>query len=420
MFKEYRLKSGLNLIHAPIKSKAATLLVMVKVGSKYEEDKIAGLSHFLEHMFFKGTAKRPNTKTISEYLDEIGGEYNAFTSKEYTGFYAKVATEHIERAFDFISDILLNSKFRSEDIEREKGVIIEEMNMYQDNPMAYVGEKFEELLYKGQPAGRLIIGDKKSVNSMKRDNFVKYYKKHYLAENTVLCLAGDISENKFKSLTEKYFKNIKQGKPERKKKVTEKQIKPAFYLMNKKTDQTHFCLGFRAYDVFNKNKYALKILSTILGETMSSKLFLEVREKLGLAYYIRSGIETFTDSGYFVVQAGVDNKKAIKAIEASINEFKKVLSKGVSIKEINKAKENIRGKMMIGLETSDELASFLTNQKILKDEIETEEQLFKNIENVTAKEIENVASDVFLNNKLNLSIIGPHQDKNKFEKILKI
>lgn len=420
MFKEYKLKSGLNLIHAPIKGKAVTLLVMIRVGSKYEEDKIAGLSHFLEHMFFKGTDKRPNTKAISEYLDEVGGEYNAFTSKEYTGFYAKVAKEHIERAYDFISDILLNSKFREEDIEREKGVIIEEMNMYQDNPMVYVGEKFEELLYKGQSAGRLIIGNKKSVNATKKTDFEDYYKKHYLASNMVLCLAGDIEEGKFRDLSKKYFKEIKSGETIKKKRVIDKQNGSKVLLMNKKTDQTHFCLGFRAYNIFNRKKYALKILSTILGETMSSKLFLEVREKLGLCYYIRSAIETYTDSGYFIVQAGVDNMKINKAISATINEFKKILDKGISDKDINKAKEYIRGKMMIGLETSDELASFLTNQKILKDEIKTEEELFKNIEKVTKKDIEEVAFEVFADNKLNLSIIGPHKDKNKFEKILKI
>jgi predicted Zn-dependent peptidase len=420
MFKQFKLKSGLNLIHAPIKSKAATLLVIIKVGSKYETDKIAGLSHFLEHMFFKGTSKRPNTKTISEYLDEIGGEYNAFTSKEYTGFYAKVATEHIERAFDFISDILLNSKFEEKAMEREKGVIIEEMNMYQDNPMAYVSEKFEELLYKGQPAGRLIIGDKESISSMGKSDFMEYYKNHYLAKNAVICLAGDINESKFKSLTKKYFSGFKQGEPKNKEKVVEKQIKPKLYLMNKKTDQTHFCLGFRAYDVFDSKKYALKILSTILGETMSSRLFLEVRERLGLAYYIRSGVETYTDSGYFMIQAGVDNTKVEKAIKASILEFKKVLDNSISDKEIVKAKENIRGKMMIGLETSDELASFLTNQLVLKDEIKTEEELFKNIEKVNKKDVREVANEIFINNKLNLSIIGPHQDKNKFENILKI
>jgi len=420
MFKQSKLKSGLNLIYAPQKSKAATLLVMIRVGSKYEKDKIAGLSHFLEHMFFKGTDKRPDTKAISEYLDEVGGEYNAFTSKEYTGFYAKVAIEHVERAFDFISDILLNSKCREEDIEREKGVIIEEMNMYQDNPMAYVGEKFEELLYKDQPAGRLIIGDKESVNSMRKANFEDYYKKHYLASNVVLCLAGDIKEDKFKNLSEKYFKGIKSGNVMEKEKVVEKQSSPAILLMNKKTDQTHFCLGFRAYDVFNKKKYALKILSTILGETMSSKLFLEVREKLGLCYYIRSSVETYTDSGYFIVQAGVDNMKINKAIKATINEFRKILDEGISNKDINKAKEYIRGKMMIGLETSDELASFLTNQKILKDEIKTEEELFKNIEKVTKNDIKKVATEVFSDKNLNLSIIGPHGNEDKFKKILKI
>jgi predicted Zn-dependent peptidase len=404
----------------PTKSETATLLVMVGAGSKYETDDIGGLSHFLEHMFFKGTKKRSNTRIISEYLDEIGGEYNAFTSKEYTGFYAKVAGKFIDRAFNFISDILLNSKFESKEIEREKGVIIEEMNMYQDTPMAYVSDLFETLLYKNQPAGRLTVGTKKSILAASRPKFIRYYEDLYVASNVVVCLAGDFNHEKAKEKVNKYFKKIFLGEPKSKKKVIEKQKEPQVFLQTKKTDQTHFCLGMRAYDLFHPKRFALELLSIILGGSMSSRLFISVRERLGLAYYIRSSVAQYTDSGYLVIQAGVDNKKVDKAITTCLSEFKKILTKKIPEKELIKAKEYFKGKTLIGLETSDELAFFCAQQEILTKKIETIEELFKKIGKVSLKDLQEVAFDTLTNKKLNLALIGPFEDKNRFLKILKI
>lgn len=419
MFFKFTFPSGLRLIFVPQKTKAATLLVMVGAGSKYESDNVAGLSHFLEHMFFKGTRKRPNTKALSEYLDEIGGEYNAFTSKEYTGFYAKVASQYIDRAFDFISDILLNSKFDPKEIEREKGVIIEEMNMHQDTPMTFVPELFEMLLYRNQPAGRLVLGTKETILAAQRPRFIRYLKNLYNAANMVICFVGDFDQKLVKKKVNKYFGRIPKGKLKNKKRVIERQKKPEVILQTKKTDQTHFCLGVRAYDIFHPKKYALELLSIILGGSMSSRLFISVRERLGLAYYIKSSVEQYTDSGYLVVQAGVDNKKVDLAIKTCLSEFKKILDK-VPQKELIKAKEYFKGKTLLGLETSDELAFYFSHQEILTKKIETPEILFQKIDKVSAEDIQDVALDIFQNAKLNLAIIGPFTNKNKFLKILKL
>jgi predicted Zn-dependent peptidase len=421
MFERDKLKNGLRVIIAPMQStKTVTLLAITGVGSKYESDRIAGLSHFLEHMFFKGTEKRPNARAISEYLDEIGGEYNAFTSKEFTGFYAKVISKYLDRAFDVISDILLDSKFATEKIERERGVIIEEMNMYQDTPMVYVSDLFENLLYGNQPAGRLVIGNKKSISSVKRSDFINYYKRFYTASNMAVCVAGNVSEKEAFNLVKKYFRGISAKKAGLKKKVVEKQSSPSVLLHHKDTDQTHICLGVRGYNILDDKKYPLSILSVILGGGMSSRLFMSVREKLGLAYYIRCESENYTDSGYICVHAGLDSTRIDKAIKVIVKELVRARDDGISSKELKKAKEYIKGKTLMGLEISDEYSSWLARQEILTSKLESVEEKFSKIDRVTASDVRRVANDVVVNNKLNLALIGPHKNKKRFVKLLKV
>ncbi len=417
MFYRTKHKNGTRIIIAPIRdAKTVTLLALFGVGSKYERDQVAGVSHFLEHMFFKGTEKRPSSLAISEYLDEVGGEYNAFTSKEYTGYYAKVTPKHTERALDMISDILKNSKLEPEKIEREKNVIIEEMNMYQDSPMMYVGDLFESLLYQKQPAGRLIIGNKKSVKNIQRADFVKYYHDHYHANNLVVCLAGKITPEISRELARKYFSGFASKKIIDKKQVREKQAKPEILIHHKVTDQSHIYLGCRGYDINNKDKYALSILAAILGGGMSSRLFISVREKLGLAYYIRCDAEFFTDSGYLAVHAGVDNKNIDKAIQVILNELNKIKKTGVSEKELKKVQEYIKGKTMMGLEGSDDYGLWLSLQEILTGKIIDIDRKFKLIDQVKSSDIIRVANDVMVNRKLNLAIIGPYHSASRFGK----
>ena len=421
MFKKQKLPTGLRVITAPMKNtKTVTLLVVFGVGSKYESRRNAGVSHFLEHIFFKGTKKRPSSKNITEYLEEVGGEYNAFTSKEYTGFYAKLASQHAQRGFDMISDILLHSKFAATDIEREKGVILEEMRMYQDTPMSYVGDVFEECMYGNQPAGRSIIGSEKSITGMKRQDFMDYYKRYYTASNAVVCVAGNIDEDKAVDMVGQYFKGLPKKSMGRRQPVKETQRQPAFSLHHKDTDQAHVILGFRAFDIFDRRKYPLGLLSVIMGGGMSSRLFMSVREKLGLSYYIGCDNQTYTDSGYLEIHAGLDKSKIEKALQVILAEFAKIRDKGVSQKELKKAKEYIKGKTLMGLETSNNYGSWLTMQEVLTGKIKTIEDKFAKIEVVTEADIKKVAGQVIKDSKLNLAVIGPYKDEEKFKRLLTV
>lgn len=420
MFKKTILPNGLRLITAPMAgSQSTTVLVFFGAGSKYETKENNGISHFLEHMFFKGTKKRPTTLALSGYLDQVGGEFNAFTGQELTGYYAKVAPEYLDRALDWVSDILLNSKFDAAEIEKERGVITEEINMALDNPMRYVGDLWEELLYGDQPAGWKILGTKENVVKMPRREFVDYFNAQYQTKNAIVCVAGKIDKDISKKVA-KYFSRLKKGEGKAKAAVKEAQEKPAALIYHKATDQTHLCLGARTYDMFHEDRHVLTVLSAILGGMMSSRLFISVREKKGLAYYIRSAAESHTDTGFFVTQAGVANDKAEEAIQAILAEYKKVCDAKIGAAEITKAKDWLQGTLRLGLETSDEMASWIGTQEILKKEILTPEQIFNKIKAVSAVDLQRVARDIFRPEKLNLALIGPFKDKNKFEQLLKL
>ena len=421
MFKKTTLKNGLRVISVPQKNaEAVTVLVLVGTGSKYETREISGISHFLEHMYFKGTEKRKRPIDVAEALDKVGGIYNAFTSQEYTGYFAKVEKSHFDLALDWVSDIFLNSTLPKEEIEKEKKVIIEEINMIFDHPMAHVGYLWLKLLYGDQPAGWNIAGTKESVLGLKREQLINYRGKQYTAENTILCLSGDISNKNALFLSQKYFLEIKEGIPKKKLKVKERQKKPQCLLEEKKIDQTHLCLGVRAFDVFHPLKYVQEILAAILGEggMMSSRLFVEVREKLGLAYYINTVTEEDSDTGFLMTRAGVDNQRAEKAIATILSEYKKISLEKVPDSEIKKAKENIKGKLALFLETSDAKASFYAGQEILEKKILTLEEIFREVDKVSADDILKVAKLIFRPENLNLALIGPFKDKEKFEKLL--
>jgi len=421
MFKKTILENGLRIITSPMKgTRTVTVLAMVGTGSKYEIKQINGASHFLEHMFFKGTEKRPTALDIAETIDRIGGEYNAFTSKEFTGYYAKVSSKHKKLAMDVISDILLNSKFDAKEIEREKGVIIEELNMYLDTPTSYIKDLFEVLLYGDQPAGWLVIGAKENIKAMNREKLLDYFKRQYVASNTTILVTGDIDEVETIREVEKYFKGVNKNKYTKKISVKEAQDKPLSLIHYKKTDQTHFCLGTRSYDFNSRDYFVLQVLASILGGGMSSRLFIEVREKRGLAYRIQCSSENYTDSGYLVVQAGVGNDRVDESIKVILDEFCKIRDKKVLDKELNKAKEYIKGKLLLGLESSDEVAFWLGHQEVLKKQILTVNEVFEKVDAVTAEDIQRVGKDIFQNNKLNLTAIGPFKDKNRFDKMLRV
>ena len=419
-FSKKILKNGLRVITIPMKDNpTATVLALVEAGSKYEEKKVNGISHFLEHMCFKGTIKRPKAIDISKELDSLGSQYNAFTAQEYTGYYAKSDAKHFSKIFDIVTDIYLNSTFPEIEMEREKGVIIEEINMYEDMPQRHAQDLIMKLLYGDTPAGWNIAGEKKNILEMKRDDFVNYKKQHYLPEATVLIVSGAVTEKQVMSEVNKIFGRVKRGKKTGKIKVIEKQKKPQALINFKKTDQTHFVLGVRSLNLFSKKNVTLTVLGGILGGGMSSRLFQKLREEMGVGYYVRAFNDAYTDHGFFQISAGVDNKRINEVISAVLNECNILKNIKVSEEELNKVKECLIGNMKLSLESSDDIANFHGGQELLKREIVSAEKKAEEIRKVTASQIQSLAKDIFQNNKLNLALIGPFKEKDKFSKILK-
>jgi len=391
----------------------------VEAGSKYEEKKVNGVSHFLEHMCFKGTVKRPKAIDISKELDALGSQYNAFTAQEYTGYYAKSDARHFDKIFDIVSDIYLNSTFPDAEIQKEKGVIIEEINMYEDMPQRHVQDLIMALLYGDQPAGWNIAGEKKNILKMERGDFVKYKGQHYLPQATVLIVAGRVTEKEVLTKVKDIFSKVPRGRKVGKAKVKEIQTKPKTLVKFKETDQTHFVLGVRTYDLFSKQNAVLSVLGGILGGGMSSRLFQKLREEMGVGYYVRAYNDAYTDHGFFQVSAGVDNKRINEVLEAILEECRKLKNDLVSEEELEKVKECLVGNMKLGLESSDDIANFYGGQELLKRELKTAEQKAEEIRKVKSEQIQTLSKHIFKNERLNLALIGPFKDKNKFLKLLK-
>ncbi len=412
-------KNGLRVVTVPMKDNpTVTVLVLVGTGSDYEPKEINGISHFLEHMCFKGTVKRPKAIDIAHELDSLGCQYNAFTGSEYTGYYAKGDAKNFRQMFDIVTDIYLNSTFPESDMEKEKGVIIEEINMYEDMPASLVQDLWSEVLYGDQPSGRSTLGTKENIGKMIRDNFIEYKKAHYVAENTVVIVAGNITNEEVYKEIGKSFKDIKVGKSGKKPKTKDTQTKPEILVKFKETDQTHFVLGVRSFDIFNKNNVAVSMLSYVLGAGMSSRLFTKLREEMGVAYYVRALNSPSLDHGSFQISAGVNNERVLEVIEEIIKECNLLIKEKVSDKELEKVKSLVIGHTKMSLESTDDVANFYGGQELLKKEIKTLEEKIKEIKKVTAADIQKMAKLIFKTNNLNLAVIGPYKDKEQFTKIL--
>lgn len=420
-YQKHTLKSGLRIVLAPMPgSGTATVIVMTGVGSRYESRAENGLAHFLEHMFFKGTTKRPTAMDISKELDAIGAEYNAYTGKDRTAYYAKVEAHHWETALDVVSDLFLNAKIDQEEIDRERGPVLQELNMYEDMPMRHIGDLWELHLYGDEPLGWEIIGPKENIKRFQRKDFIKYLNRGYTADNVVIGVAGNIDPKKVKKEIEKHFADIRTGKKPTFKKTTKKQSVPEVFVQNKKTDQTQLIVGVRAYDMYHKDRYVLAVLSTILGGGMSSRLFMAVRERRGLAYSVHTMTETFHDAGYLATQAGVEHENLEKTIAIILDEYKRITTEKAEADELKKAKEYIKGKMAMGLEGSDDIVEYLVTEEVVRGEIIVPKEKAKMIDRVTADDILRVAQDIFQNKKLNLAVIGPKADKKKLTNLLKL
>lgn len=424
MYKINKLANQLEVVTAPIKgAKTVTVLVMAATGSKFEDKDKSGLSHFLEHLFFKGTAKRPTTLAIAAELDKVGGEYNAFTGKEYTGYWVKVAADQLELALDVLSDMLLNSKFAAEEIKREKAVVIEELNMYLDNPLIYLEDLFEATVYGDSPAGRDTIGAKKTILNFNRQAVLDYAGSQYSAHKMIVCLAGQAGGSAVQ-LAKKYFSKFSKKNYREKLKTNDFQARPKVKLHFKKTDQAHLSLGVRTLPYGQPDELAAKIISVILGGAMSSRLFTELRERRGLAYYVRTHNESYTDAGYLVTQAGVPIAKLGLAAKIILTEYKKLVEKPVRAAELNRVKQGLIGRSALELESSEAVANWYGRQIILfkeqsrRGEILTPARYYARIKKISARDISRVAKKIFRSEHLNLAVIGPYRDKEPFEKIL--
>lgn len=412
-YKIHALSNGLRIVFAPMPdSQTATVIVMTGTGSRYENEHENGLAHFLEHMFFKGTKKRPSARAISAELDGIGSVYNAFTAKDRTAYFAKVASAYVDTALDVISDIFLNSTLPVAEIKKGRGAVVQEIAMYEDMPMRAVGDVFEQLIFGADhPLGRTILGPKGNIPSFTRKEFDTYHKRNYTPANTVICIAGSFSQTKVLAKIKREFGRVKRALPPEYMGFVSEQQAARIAIKEKQTDQTQLMLGVPAYPYLHKDEYALAVLATILGGGMSSRLFTEVREKRGLAYSVHASVDKYPDTGYFVVQAGVEHAKLQKTVETILAEFKKIKRVKVSAEELKKAKSYMKGTMTLALETSDHVAENAATSIINLGRIRALEETFKAIDAVTAAGVQRVARDIFKTEHLNLAIIGPHSNR---------
>ena len=420
-FKKTTLSNGLRVITVPVKDNPAVMVsVVVETGSNYETKSQNGLSHFLEHMCFKGTVKRPKASEIAKELDGLGAENNAFTSNELTGYYAKVAKKHFSKLFEIISDLYLNPTLPAADLEKERGVILEEINMYEDLPQKKVWWVLSKLMYGDTPAGRSILGPRENIKSFTRRDFVDYRGKHYIAGKTIVIVAGDVSEQAVLKEVKKYFKNIPKDKKLSKPAVREKQKFPELLIHKKKTDQTHMVMAFRAYGAGDKRIPALMILAEILGKGMSSRLFTKLRGEMGACYYVRAGHDQYTDHGVLAISTGINVLRTKEVTKVLLDECSKLSKVLVSDEELQKAKEHNIGHLYMDLETTDSIAEFYADQEVSTGKLKRPQELEKAIRKVTAKDVLKVARDIFRNEKLNLAIVGNISDQKGLKKVLSL
>jgi len=410
MYQKIKLKNKTNVFFVPLEgTKAVTALVMYPVGSRYEPEKLSGVSHYIEHLMFKGTKKRPTTLKLTREIDRLGAHYNAFTSKEYTGYYITINKKNTDKSLDILSDMMYGSLFDKKEMEREKGPIVEEIRMYKDNPIMNIDNIFEELMYDGSPLGRDIAGTEKHVLSYQRDDVLKFRDKYYSPANMTLVVAGAIDDNT-KKLVEQYFGSEKNGKN------ISKVFKPFCFgsgikkdrlrVEQKKTDQAQLMLGFPGFKYTDKENTVDTLMNTILGGTMSSRLFIQIRERRGLAYFIRSGSDNFRDTGYSYIRVALEVKNINKAIVVIKKEIEKLIKKGPTKKELEDAKTHIRGSMTLSLESSSAQASWYASRALFADKIQTPEEKLAELEKVTIEDVQRVAKKIFKWDKMRMAIIG--------------
>jgi predicted Zn-dependent peptidase len=421
-YKKKTLSNGLRIILVPIPS-ALTVMVEVAVGtgSEYEKPVEAGISHFLEHMCFKGTTNRPSSFIIAREMDEIGAIHNAATGSEYTSYYSKADARHAGKILDIIADSYLNSTFPAEEIEKEKGVVIEEIHMYEDDPQSKVWDVLRTLMYGDQAAGRPVLGYEPTVKAMSRSSLIAYRKRHYVPENTVVIVSGNFDEaSVLQAIRASLGKLPAGGKAPAKFKVKAKQTSPAVAIEHRPTDQTHFVMSFRGIPRSHALYWPARMLQTVLSGGLSSRIWYKMREELGICYYASAYDSNAADYGEFGVSAGVGNGRLEEAITEILAELRKIKTELVPDAELSKAMDYRTGKMYLGLETSDAWGDFYGFQELIWNRIQTPEEMLKEMKQVTAEDIRRAANLIFDERTLNLAVVGPHKDKKKLLKLLRV
>lgn len=416
-----RLKNNIPVILVPQAGAVSmTFMVCVKVGSRYEDKPVNGASHFIEHLMFKGTKRRPNALAITKELDRYGAEYNAFTSKDLTGYYIKMDAAHTPLALDILHDMLFHSRFDAEEINRERGVIIEEINMYEDNPASHMGDLLEEALYPKSSLGWNIAGPRETIRTISREALLDYHARYYIPSRITLTVAGKISTDVF-AILDKSFGARKEPKV-----PADVSFAPfassvserAFTFQQKKIEQVQLGLAFYGLPHGHEQAPAMRLLATILGGSMSSRLFMEVREKRGLCYSVGAGHHPFEDTGMFTVTAGLDKTRLPEALGAIWNELKKMKDAPVGADELRRAKDHIRGKWMLAFEDSANQADWYAKQLIFQGKTISPEERMKAIDAVKASDIRRLAEKMFDEKRLGVSIVGPFKNKKEVEKII--
>jgi predicted Zn-dependent peptidase len=416
-YERHVLPNGLRVLTAPMpQAQSVSCFVMLAAGSRYETSESSGIAHFAEHMFFKGTERRPTARDIAGEVDAIGGEFNAFTGKEYTGYYVRCATDHRDVALDVLVDMLRNSKFDSGEIDREKGVIIEEMNMYFDTPRDYISGVYDALVYDDTPLGWDIIGRKETVRAATRDTFLDYLGRWYKPSRMVVGVGGRIGEGLLDRIGELMgdVPDGTTGAPARVAPAANGRVK----LHTKKSDQAHLCLGVPSKPIDHPDRYVLHVLSTVLGGGMSSRLFTEVRERRGLAYYVYATNSSYTDTGSLYAQAGVDIDRIAEAVTTVVDELKKIADESVPPDELEKGRNFAKGRFVLQTESPHGLISFGLRREVLEGRVAEPEEVLAGLDAVTADDVQRVAQELFTTDALRLALIGPFDDAEHFEPLL--
>jgi predicted Zn-dependent peptidase len=419
VYERHTLSNGLRVVTAPLDhAQSVACYIMLAAGSRYESPANRGIAHFAEHMFFKGTERRPTARDLSMEVDKIGGEFNAFTSKEYTGYYIRCAGEQRDTALDVLVDMLRNSKFDAEELEREKGVILEEMNMYYDTPRDYVGSVYEELIFGANPLGWETLGTRETIKAATRETFIDYIDQWYTPPRMVVGVAGMVGDDLLPKLEELLGDMSGNGDGKPAPADLPHSTEPQVGLRRKESDQANICVGVPSYPLTHPDRYALQMLGTVLGTGMSSRLFLEVREQRGLAYYVYALNSSYTDAGTLVSQAGVDLNRADEAVRVIAHEFHRLAEEPVPAEELEKSRALAKGRFVLQTESPNGLMLFGLRREVLEGRAAEPEELLAGLDAVTAEDVQRVAQDIIGSNGMRVAVIGPFDDEEPFRTAL--